>query len=99
MRLRHYGLHASGNVGTKLVQARELLEADAPPAGANEVAIGAAESPGRARDRRPAKEPWWATVLRHTGVDVLACPRCKTGRLVRAALLPSLLARSPPEAS
>ena len=27
--------------------------------------------------------PWWERFLEHTGVDVCACPRCKTGRLQR----------------
>ena len=48
----------------------------------------------------PAKEPWWETLLRHTGVDVRACPRCKTGRLVRREIVPAVgLARSPPGAA
>lgn len=99
VRLRHYGLHASGNIATKLVRARELLEADAPRATVSERTGDGARAPGHARLHRQVGEPWWTTLLRHTGVDVLACPRCRVGRLVRVELLPALMARSPPEAS
>lgn len=100
VRLRHYGLHASSNVGTKLVQARAILDAGTPEPEGSGALVVAAGSPGRGSAHVPANEPWWATVLRHSGVDVLSCPRCKTGRMVRREILAwGPPARSPPEAS
>ncbi|MGE3175163.1 MAG: IS91 family transposase [Planctomycetota bacterium] len=86
VRLRHYGLHASGNVGAKLVRARELLGVPSPPQVGQSCPPAAA---GPAVPRSPAREtvPWWETVLRRTGVDLRACPRCGTGRLVRRGLV------------
>lgn len=97
VRLRHYGLLASGNVNTKLARAREILERQARPA------AGSAQPASQTRKPKD-KEPWWQTLLRHTGVDVRACPHCKTGRMVRVEVIPSpfarpMLARSPPRAS
>jgi len=34
--------------------------------------------------------PWWERFLEHTGVDVCACPRCKTGRLQRTRPIAAL---------
>lgn len=96
VRLRHYGLHASGNVGTKLAHAKRLLGA-LPVA---EPSPGEAKAPSSGSAARPtANEPWWQALLRHTGVDVRACPRCTTGRFVRHPLSAQELARSPPVAS
>jgi hypothetical protein len=53
----------------------------------------------RAPGRLCIEEAAWQTLLRHTGFDVRACPRCKTGRLLRYALTAQELARSPPVAS
>ena len=103
VRLRHYGLHASSNVGTKLVEARRLL--GNAPAPATEESSSDVSAPAasvraeRARPVAPAKESWWETILRHTGVDVRACPHCKTGRLVRHPLRGAVEpARGPPAA-
>jgi hypothetical protein len=97
VRLRHYGLHASGNVSTKLAHAKRLLGV---------AAMAESSSPGEpttaasgSASKTTAKEPWWETLFRHTGVDVLVCPRCKTGRFVRHPLTAYELARSPPVAS
>lgn len=103
VRLRHYGLHASSNVGTKLARARALLAGAEQPvdaAGAVDVPHAPASAPTAAAPvRAPAKEAWWETILRHTGVDVRACPQCKTGRLVRHPLWGSAeAARGPPAA-
>jgi hypothetical protein len=100
VRLRHYGLHAASNVGTKLVRARAILEGTSvssaePPAATTAPAANSAGSTPRS-----VPEPWWATLLRRTGVDVRACPKCQSGRLVRHPLLGiSDMARSPPVAS
>jgi len=105
VRLRHYGLHASGNVGTKLVRARQVLGPQKPPAADAAANVpspspSSPDRPERIRSATPAKEPWWETLLRHTGVDVRACPHCKTGRLIRQPLaIPDEQARGPPAAS
>ncbi len=103
VRLRHYGLHASSNVGTKLVQLRKILDLRSPQPEALDPANTSQRPSPPPTPRQPpraGKEPWWETLLRHTGVDVRACPRCKTGRLIRRGLLTSFeLARSPPAAS
>jgi hypothetical protein len=70
VRIRHYGLCASTNVNTKLVVARRLLEQeDSEPTTA---------APATAEPR-----PWWERFREQTGVDVMACPCCKTGRMQR----------------
>lgn len=81
VRIRHYGLLASRNVRTRLVRARKLLVAHRTP--------------------RPAKPEssevpatWWQRLLRLTGVDVMSCPYCGSGRLVRALI--GIPARAPP---
>ncbi len=70
VRIRHYGLLASRNVYGRLCIARRLL---APRAQA-------------AREHTPEvneREAWWSRLLRLTGVDVMRCPFCDAGRLVR----------------
>ena len=75
VRIRHYGLCASSNVNTKLVAARGLLEPEtAPPA-------------SEAKNTEP--KPWWERFLDQTGVDVMACPCCKAGRMHRQRSLSS----------
>jgi hypothetical protein len=78
VRIRHYGLHASRNVNTKLVAARELLDPD----GTHEPA---------ARDATSAPTEWWERFLQNTGIDMMACPCCG-GRLVRRTYPPGALA-------
>ena len=82
VRIRHYGLLSARNVHTRLIQARELL---------------APESKANSRDPEPDADsatPWWKRFLRLTGIDVMLCPFCNGGRLVR---IPTALpARWPP---
>jgi hypothetical protein len=81
-RIRHYGLLAPGNARRRLVRARRLL---ASRRATRVVAAPAAADP-------PAT--WWQRLLRLTGVDVMLCPYCGEGRLVREhGRLP---ARAPP---
>ncbi len=93
VRLRHYGLHASSCVGTKLVTARELLGGEPPVAvTAVEEAVGSSESgspasTGTPPTSAPATESWAEALRRTTGFDALACPRCGAGRLVRREIL------------
>jgi hypothetical protein len=74
-RIRHFGLLASRNVHTRLVRARTLL---------------AKRHRRHATPSKTAPEPhapWWQRFLRLTGIDVMLCPYCGNGRLVREAML------------
>lgn len=90
VRIRHYGLNASSNVGSKLATARFLLTGEKEPTAS---ATDGADS---------TAPPWWETYLEQTGIDVMACTRCATGRFVRrrlAACREIVGARAPPRAS
>lgn len=67
-RLRHFGLCAARNVRTKLEAARGMLAVD------NTRPL----LPPIKDDR-----PWWKRFLDRTGIDLLACPHCPAGRLLR----------------
>ncbi len=97
VKIRHYGLLASGNVSTRLVRARSLL----PPVAAkiddsadddsadDNYGDGDGDGDGEINDAA-------ALILVLTGVDVRTCPRCRKPTLRRRPL-PSLhLARAPP---
>ena len=65
VKLRHYGLLAPGNVNTRLVTAREVLERRFPVAPPAPVATATAE------------ENTWGDLLRRlTGHDVTRCAKC-----------------------
>jgi hypothetical protein len=70
VRIRHYGLCAGRNVHTKLAAARELLDPQ-PAALAHSAPVP------------PEPCPWWERFRQHTGIDLMACPSCGNGRLVR----------------
>ncbi len=72
VKVRHYGLMASGNVNTRLETARRLL-ADRQPT-------------PRHDDEEDADGDWKARLLRLTGIDVDVCPACGSRRLTRRAL-------------
>ncbi len=72
VRIRHYGLLASRNVGTKLAAARGLLRGER------------GFVPRRLR-RRPADD-WRDLMLALTGVELRLCPRCRTLTLRRLPL-------------
>ncbi len=74
VRIRHYGLCASANVNGKLRDARRLLEGDA---GAPVDAAAEVSEP----------RAWWERFLEQTGIDVMACPSCRTGRMVHQRFL------------
>jgi hypothetical protein len=68
VKLRHYGLLAPGNVNTRLVTARKLLEVRAPsPTSSVPLALP---------DFTGTVESWSELLLRLTGIDVTRCPRC-----------------------
>jgi Putative transposase/Transposase zinc-binding domain len=85
-KIRHFGLFAAGNVNSKLMLARQRL-ADAG------VATPAA---------RPTPSDFREWLLALAGIDILHCPRCRVGILVRRPLDPdtaswgSHQARAPP---
>lgn len=91
VRIRHYGLNASRNVHTKLAAARRLLEP------------GAAHESSEHADSSSEPAAWWERFRQHSGIDLMACPRCG-GRLVRRPARPdelatgevTTLARAPP---
>jgi hypothetical protein len=94
VKIRHFGLLASGNVNTKLEGARAFIPAIAP---------AAATLPSNGEDtdhEAPAvgpidpNLPWPALLLALTGQDVLLCPRCQQRTIVRQLLPP---ARPPPK--
>ena len=69
-KIRHFGLHAAGNVKTKLEQARLALERQTiAPAGA------AATMP--LDDAQCVAVPWQGILLLLTGIDVTLCPHCR----------------------
>jgi len=65
VKLRHYGLLAPGNVNSKLVAARKLLEARDTP---TRVEVAPSE-PDKPAD-------WRELLLRLTGLDVTRCSKC-----------------------
>jgi hypothetical protein len=67
VKLRHYGLLAPGNVNTRLVTARALLEARAST-------TAPAQSPTPTENEPPLD--WQALLLRLIGIDVTRCQRC-----------------------
>ena len=102
VRLRHYGLHAPSNLATKLAKAKALLTTSpaAAPEPTPETCQRAVVPHTPRRSELPLRETWSETLRRHTGIDVRACPRCRSGRLMRhEQLAPIGMARSPPVAS
>jgi hypothetical protein len=75
VKLRHYGLLAPGNVNTRLVRARQLLEAKLPPA---------ASPPSNSTPLPEASPADWRELLRLlTGVDPSRCQKCGGALLSR----------------
>ena len=87
VRIRHYGLCAGRNLHRKFATARHLLQ----------PALAPIPKPNTAPS--PPELPWWTRFLQLTGIDMMACPACSTGRLVRTRSLgatPFPAARPPP---
>lgn len=76
VRIRHYGLCASTNVNTKLVTARSLLQHPTEPPKPETQPI--------------EPKPWWERFFEQTGIDVMACPSCRTGRMHRLRSMSTL---------
>jgi hypothetical protein len=84
VKMRHYGLLAPGNVNTRLVTARMLLDPQPRPPAASSPPQPPLPAPGKV-------ESWRELLLRLTGVDVTRCPKCGGVTSSRA------LARVPPK--
>ncbi len=69
VKIRHYGLLAPPNLGTKLVLAHKALD---------KYAIVSPPTAGEAS----GVEEWRITVLKLTGVDLTRCPQCQTGTMI-----------------
>jgi hypothetical protein len=96
VKIRHFGLTASGNVNTKLQCARTLL-----PAVSVDSSSAVADGHDDAEDSPSAGTvnsdlSWPALLLALTGQDVQLCPRCQQRTIVRQLLPP---ARAPPQAT
>ena len=90
VRIRHYGLCAGRHVRGKLAVARRHLQ---PPAA----------DPTPSPPAPSSDEPWWVRFQTLTGIDMMACPACLTGRLVRIGpirVAPKIIpdVRPPPDA-
>jgi hypothetical protein len=72
VRIRHYGLCAGRNVHGRLNTARHLLRP------------GATSTPQAAC---AVALPWWERFREITGVDLMACPACASGRLTHHRVL------------
>ncbi len=85
VKIRHYGLMASGNATTKLERARRLLEAERP-----EIPIAVAALAAVLLVVHPPLpalvEGWRARLLRLTGVDLSRCRVCGVGKMNSAPL-------------
>ena len=92
VKIRHFGLMASGNVNTKLECARALVPAAADVAGADDGDHDDGENVPSVRPIDPGLS-WPALLLALTGQDVLLCPRCQQRTIVRQLLPPG---RAPP---
>lgn len=75
-KIRHFGLLAAGNVNTKLVRARELLDAETP--------TSVRESGDKLGDT------WLDQMLALTGEDLSVCPRCGIGKMIRTRIEPGM---------
>ena len=78
VRIRHYGICASGNVKTKLAAAQRLLEPDIEP-----------QPHSPAEPSNETSPSWWERFFEQTGIDVMSCPCCSAGRMHRLRCLSS----------
>lgn len=69
VKLRHYGLLAPGNVNSRLVTARKLLEASVPSATPSSTPLATPATPDEV-------ESWRELLLRLTGIDTTRCLKC-----------------------
>jgi hypothetical protein len=98
VKLRHYGLWASGRAQEKLERARDLLTAAGPsnsspsqiPAPAAAALLQdlseTAETDDTAETDEQEERTLQQRLLRLCGIDLTCCPKCKTGRMVAKPL-------------
>jgi len=90
VKIRHYGLWATGRAQQKLEQAQKLLAEPEPTAPGTQPAPGEAEESDEETEplANDPEEPedFAQKLLRLCGVDVTLCPKCQQGRLVRKPL-------------
>jgi hypothetical protein len=96
VKIRHYGLLASGNATTKLEVARRLLEATHAGFALAVGLVAAVLLGGNASPPPEFPEDWRVLLERLTGVDVSRCPNCGLGTL-NSFPLPRLLFPRPPD--
>lgn len=87
VKIRHFGLLASGNIGTKLERARALLPAS--PETAKALHSDSEDEQGSPPAPVDQDLPWPELLLALTGIDVLRCPRCGEHTIVRELLPPA----------
>jgi len=85
VKIRHYGLMASGNATTKLEVARRLLEAERPEIPVVIAALAAVLLATHPPVPTPL-EDWRARLKRLTGIDLTRCPACAVGTMVSTPL-------------
>lgn len=71
-RIRHFGLYAGRLIRTKWEVARALLTTTPTPDTQSYTSAGTI-----------SQRPWWKRLFDRTGIDLMACPKCHSGRLVR----------------
>jgi hypothetical protein len=85
VKIRHYGLMASGNATTKLEVARQLLQAECPKAPLVIAAIAAVLLATHPPVPTPL-EDWRTRLKRLTGIDLSRCPKCGVGTMLSTPL-------------
>lgn len=85
VKIRHHGLMAPGNVATRLLVARRLIERSPTP-------------PSAGDGPRPPPD-FRELLLALTGIDLRRCPRCGSLAVNRRPLLPGDFAPAPPDTS
>ncbi|MGC4119884.1 MAG: IS91 family transposase [Myxococcales bacterium] len=86
VKIRHYGLMASGNAKTKLEVARRLLEAERPEVPRVIAALAAVLLATHPQVPAPL-EDWRDRLKRLTGIDLSRCPVCAVGTMVSIPLI------------
>jgi hypothetical protein len=100
VKIRHYGLLASGNATTKLEVARRLLEAMQPGLCAAVGLVAAVLLAANSQTPPELPDNWRALLEQLTGLDVARCPSCGLG-ILNSHPLPRrhLFATKPPDDS
>ena len=74
-KIRHFGLHAAGNVKTKLAQAKKILASLAAETSEHDAESLPADGSDGSTDSATASS-WQDLLLRLTGIDPRLCPKC-----------------------